>query len=260
MRLSISALLDYTINGEADVLLQLEVAPDPADQRILAGRMTVSTGTELQPVPAENGVGRRTWTQGAGRFRAEYAADVEIDRAPSDITGLPAMPYHQLPQLVVPYLWPSRYCQSDRFEPFVRDQFGGIEGGDKILAITRWIQDKLSYVPGASDSSTSAADTFLSRRGICRDYAHLLIAFARATGIPARMVSAYGWQVEPQDFHAVVEVWLDDSWHLVDPSGLAPLEGLARIVVGRDATDIAFMTVFGTADFNEQRVTVERLD
>jgi len=260
MRLSINALLDYTIADEADVLLQIEVAPDAHDQRIVSGKMTVSTGAELHPFPAEEGFGRRTWTQGAGHFRADYSAEVEIDREVADIAGLSAMPYHRLPQLVVPYLWPSRYCQSDRFEPFIRNHFGRYRGGDKIAAMSGWIGDKLDYVPGSSNATTSAADSFISRQGICRDYAHLLITFARAAGIPARMVSAYGWQVEPQDFHAVVEVWLDDGWHLVDPSGLAPVEGLARIVVGRDATDIAFMTIFGQATLNKQKVTVERID
>lgn len=260
MRLSINAMLDYDIHGEADVLLQLEVAPDAPDQHVASGRMTVSTGADLHPFPAEEGFGRRTWTQGAGHFRTDYACEVEITRETPDIAGLTAMPYHRLPQLVVPYLWPSRYCQSDRFEPFVRTHFSELQGGDKILAFEEWIHDQLEYVPGASDGQTGATDTFISRQGICRDYAHLLIAFSRAAGIPARMVSAYGWDLSPQDFHAVVEVWLDDRWHLVDATRLAPVEGLARMVVGRDATDIAFMTIFGTASLNAQTVSVERLD
>ncbi|NNC73748.1 MAG: transglutaminase domain-containing protein [Sphingomonadaceae bacterium] len=260
MRLSINAMLDYDIQGQADVLLQLEVAPDATDQHVASGKMTVSTGAELHPFPAEEGYGRRTWTQGAGHFRADYACEAEIAREQPSLGGRSAVAYHQLPQLVVPYLWPSRYCQSDRFEPFVRTHFADHAGGDKILAFAEWIHDKLDYVPGASDGRTGATDTFISRQGICRDYAHLLIAFSRAAGIPARMVSAYAWDLEPQDFHAVVEVWLDDQWHLVDPSRLAPVEGLARIVVGRDATDIAFMTIFGSAQLNKQTVSVERLD
>ena len=95
--------------------------------------------------------------------------------------------------------------------------------------------------------TTTAADAFVSRQGVCRDYAHLMASFARAAGMPARLVSAYAWRLEPPDFHAVVEVWLDGAWHLLDATGLAPIEGLARICVGRDATDIAFMTIFGEA-------------
>ena len=109
------------------------------------------------------------------------------------------------------------------------------------------MRTEMDYVPGSSDTETTAADAFVSRQGVCRDYAHLLASFARAAGIPARLVSAYAWRLEPPDFHAVVEVWLDGGWHLVDPTGLAPIEGMARIAVGRDATDIAFMTIFGEA-------------
>ena len=115
-------------------------------------------------------------------------------------------------------------------------------------------------LPGSSDPTTTAADTFVARQGVCRDYAHLLAAFARASGVPARLVSAYGWEVDPPDFHAVVEVWLSGAWRLVDPSRLAPLEGLVRICAGRDATDIAFMTIFGEAEMNSQSVTLTRLD
>jgi transglutaminase-like putative cysteine protease len=260
MRLSVHAMLDYTIAGDADVLLQIEAAPGLGDQNVVEGRMTVSTGAELHPFPAEEGLGRRTWTQGSGPFRADYRATVTVERAVPVIAGLPAMPYHKLPQLVVTYLWPSRYCQSDRFESFVHKHFGQHQGGDKIAAMLEWMGGKLDYVSGCSDANTTAVDTFTTREGICRDYAHLMIAFARAAGIPARMVSAYAWKLDPQDFHAVVEVWLDDAWHLVDPSALAPIDGLARIVVGRDATDIAFMTIFGAATLNRQTVEVSRID
>jgi transglutaminase-like putative cysteine protease len=123
-----------------------------------------------------------------------------------------------------------------------------------------WIHDHLDYVPGSSDGRTSAVDTFVSGQGVCRDFAHLMASFARAAGIPARLVSAYAWQLDPPDFHAVVELWLDGAWRLIDATRLAPMEGLVRIAVGRDATDIAFMTVFGGCTMNEQRVTVERLD
>ena len=259
MRLGIEAILDYTIADEADVLLQLEVAPGLDDQRVIEGRMTVSTGNELHPQPVDEGIGRRTWTRGAGKFRAEYRATVEVTRAAPDIAGLPAAAHFEMPPEVIPYIWPSRYCQSDQFERFVAKRFPET-GGDKVLAMAEWIHSHLDYVMGSSDATTTATDTLVAREGICRDYAHLMISFARAAGIPARMVSAYAWQLDPPDFHAVVEVWLDGGWRLVDPTRLAPVEGLARIVVGRDATDIAFMTVFGSAELNEQSVKVERVD
>ena len=122
-----------------------------------------------------------------------------------------------------------------------------------------WIGREMAYVPGSTSGETTAADAFVARQGVCRDYAHLMATFARAAGIPARLVSGYALGLKPPDFHAVVEVWLDGGWHLVDATCLAPTANVARICVGRDATDIAFMTIFGTAELIEQSVTVTRI-
>ena len=169
-------------------------------------------------------------------------------------------PRPDLPAHVIPYLWPSRFCQSDRFISFVTREFEDFEGGAKIDAMAKWIGRNIDYRLGASHGTTSAVDSFLAREGVCRDFSHVMAAFARAAGIPARLVSAYAWKLDPPDFHAVVEVWLDSGWHLVDASGLAPIEGLVRIAVGRDATDISFMTIFGYAEMVSQEVRVTRLD
>ena len=94
---------------------------------------------------------------------------------------------------------------------------------------------------------------------MCRDFAHLLVTMARAGGIPARCVSAYAPGVDPPDFHAVAELWLDGEWRLVDATGMARADELARVAVGRDATDIAFLTIFGRAEMMRQTVRVVRL-
>ena len=133
-----------------------------------------------------------------------------------------------------------------------------MSGGDQILAISNWMNDNFDYVPGASDATTTATDTFLSRQGVCRDYAHVMISMARALGIPARMVSVYAPDLNPPDFHAVVEVWLGNRWHLIDPSRLAPEDSLVRITYGRDATDISFMTIFGQASLISQNIHVTK--
>jgi transglutaminase-like putative cysteine protease len=259
MRLRIDARLDYHFAAPADVLLAIEAAQLP-DQRLVEDLLTVDGVGPLRPIAGGDGVGRRTWMLAEGRFLAVYGAEVEILRARPALEGLPAVARRQLPAEAIPYLWPSRYCESDRFEGFVAGEFGGLEGGGAVAAMAEWIHGKLVYQPGASDSTTTAVDTFVSRCGVCRDYAHLLAAFARAAGIPARLVSAYGWGVDPPDFHALVEVWLGGDWQLVDPSRLADLDGVVRVCVGRDATDIAFMTSFGFADLRSQSVEVQRLD
>jgi transglutaminase-like putative cysteine protease len=122
------------------------------------------------------------------------------------------------------------------------------------------MMSNIDYVSGTSDGDTTAAHTFVQRQGVCRDFAHLLASMARAASIPARLVSAYAPGVDPPDFHAVVEVWLEGSWHLIDATGMARPEEIVRIGVGRDATDIAFMTVFGSAELYDQQVEVKRRD
>jgi hypothetical protein len=155
---------------------------------------------------------------------------------------------------------PSRYCESDRFEGFVHSEFAGLEGGALASAIGTWVHENLTYASGSSSGVTTAMMTFADRRGVCRDYAHLLVALARAGSIPARCVSAYAPGVDPPDFHAVAELWLAGDWHLIDATGMACCDEIARVAVGRDATDIAFMTVFGTATMYAQTVKVTRLD
>lgn len=259
MRLSIEADLKYHFNEAADVLLTVEAA-QLSDQILIEDRLTVDGVGPMRPIAGEDGIGRRTWMCAEGSFRAHYTATVDVERRPTSIGELEIAPRRDLPPEVIPYLWPSRYCEADRFEAFVEKQFTGPHHGSRILAMSQWIRDNLEYSIGASTSDTTAVDVFVSRQGVCRDFAHLLASFARAAGVPARLVSAYAWDLDPPDFHAVVEVWLEGDWYLVDPTELAPLDGLVRIAVGRDATDIAFMTVFGTTNLIEQSISVRRLD
>jgi transglutaminase-like putative cysteine protease len=255
MRLGIEATLDYTLAEPADVLLAIEAA-ELFDQRIVDDMLTITGTGPLRPVPGDDMIGRRTWMRAEGAFRAHYRATVEVDRISGPIDGLGCAPLRDLPAGVVPYLWPSRYCEADRFEAFVRREFPGLSGGAQVQAMADWIHDHLDYCAGTSDANTTAADTFVSRQGVCRDFAHLTATFARAAGIPARLVSAYALGVQPPDFHAVVEVWLDGGWRLIDATRLAEPGSIVRIAVGRDATDISFMTIFGAATLNAQSVSV----
>lgn len=258
MRLSINTVLRYELTAPADVLLAVEVAQMP-DQLLVSDQMTVRGVETLSPIAAEDGIGRRTWAHAAGQLTVHYEGVVDVDRLAPSLKGLRADEKRHLPASVVPYLFPSRYCETDRFTSVVQREFGELSGGNQVRAISAWIKDHVDYVRGSSNGSTTAVDTFITRQGVCRDFAHLLIAMTRAAGTPARMVGAYAWQLEPQDFHAVVEVWLEGSWHLVDATDLAPPEGIVRIGVGRDATDISFLTVFGEARLIEQQVEVRQV-
>ena len=259
MRLAIDVMLDYWIEGTADVLLLVEAAA-MADQRLERQDLRVYCPEPLRAVAGEEGIGQRTWARGEGNFRVEYQAVVAVDRSTIDLASLMPTPARMLPAETIAYLLPSRYCESDKFEGFVEQQFAGLGGGVLAAAMSAWVRDNLTYASGASSGVTTALMTFADRRGVCRDYAHLLVSLARAGGIPARCVSAYAPGVDPPDFHAVAELWLAGGWHLVDATGMASCGDLARVAVGRDATDIAFMTVFGRTTMNEQSVSVRLLE
>lgn len=157
---------------------------------------------------------------------------------------------------LVRYVRPSRYCESDRILPTAYAQFPDLQGPDLVQGVRDWVARELSYVPGSSRFTDGATETLLARRGVCRDYAHLVIALLRARDVPARLASVYAPGLSPMDFHAVVEAWVDGTWHLVDATGLAPRASMLRIGTGRDAADTAFLsTVGGSLQLSSLMVT-----
>ncbi|MCU1491133.1 MAG: hypothetical protein JWM85_2538 [Acidimicrobiaceae bacterium] len=148
------------------------------------------------------------------------------------------------------YLRPSRYCPSDHLVGFAVAEFGtGPKVGERVIAITDWIRERIGYVPGSSTVHDSAEHTLLTAAGTCRDFAHLGVALCRATGVPARFVAVYAPGLSPMDFHAVFEAFEDGRWRVHDATGLAPRSSLVRIATGRDAADTAFLAVTqGIAD------------
>jgi transglutaminase-like putative cysteine protease len=254
VKLEVHARLDYWFAQACDVLLQLEIAALP-EQRIGAAELSVNDGAPFHRVAAQDDVGTRLWVRAEGRLLVDYRAEVAIARSPSDYALLPRAPMRDLPAAAVQYLWPSRYCPSHRFMDFVDARFAGLSGGARVAAMSAWVAEHLSYVPGASTTDTTALDTFHDRAGVCRDYAHLMIALARAANIPARMVAVYTPGARPPDFHTVTEVFLGEGWHIVDPTAMASAADAAIIGVGRDAGDIAFLTSFGPLMLNGLSVT-----
>lgn len=255
MELDVDVHLKYQLCGPTDLLLQIEIA-DLADQKLQSSTLNTSDVDHIVTVTADDGLGQRLWIRTNGEFRCDYAARVIIDRPMLDISALQAVPPHLLPGDTVRYLMPSRYCPSDEFQSFVAAEFGDRQGGARITAMRDWINKAFSYVPGSSNAQTTALDSFVQRQGVCRDYAHVMIALARASTIPARFASVYAPGVTPPDFHAVAEVYLDGTWHLVDATGMAPADTIARIGVGPDAAGVAFLSAFGQITVMKQTVSV----
>lgn len=194
-------------------------------------------GARVEPVVIEGRHGTRLHRlhSSPGRVEVSYRAHVD---------GRDDVPPVAEADLVE-YLRPSRYAESDRLLSFAGDQFRGLSGTVLLDAVVSWVQGHLVYLSGSSLPTDGATDTLLKRRGVCRDFAHLVIALLRARDIPARLVAVYAPGLDPMDFHAVVEAWVAGGWHVVDATGLAPRPALLRIATGRDATDTAFLSNYG---------------
>ena len=265
MPIKISSRFAFELDQATDVLLQFEAAALP-EQQVVSDRLTMSEAEAMARVPAQDNIGTRIWLRAQGFFSVEYEAQVAIDRAVPDLASLAEVPPHKLPGEAVQYLPSSRYCRADQFQHFVGAQFGASSGGDRIAAICDWVRQSFSYTPGASTVSTDASESFITRQGICRDYAHMVITLARASTIPARYVACYAPGVSPQDFHAVAEVFLADpanpgggAWQLIDATGMADPQQTVKIGHGRDAADVSFLTSFGPNRFLSSAVDVQQV-
>ena len=173
-----------------------------------------------------------------GRVFVEYQATVEGRAASPEVT----------PADRLTYIRPSRYAESDQLVAMAHAEFAGISGTpDLLAAVSSWVGTRLTYVPGSSRPTDGAVHTLLRRQGVCRDYAHLVVALLRALDIPARVAAVYAPGLEPMDFHAVAEALVDGRWRVVDATLLAPRASLVRIATGRDAADTAFLSMYGGA-------------
>jgi len=254
MNLSIDLSMTYALVPGDAALLAIE--PAETDGQTTRSEQLDIDCAGLRRLDGNDGFGRRFWARVAGdRLTLRYRAEVDVLRAVPRLETLGPTGMPDLPSDTIGYLRPTRYCQSDMFPAFVARRFAGLTGGARIAAIRDWIAEEMAYVP-TSTANTTVLDTFAAREGVCRDYAHMVCALARAGGIPARYASVYGPDVTPPDFHAVAQVWLDGGWHLVDASGMGRADQLAIVAVGRDACDTAFMETVQPAQMIDQRVFV----
>lgn len=200
-----------------------------------------------------------------GNLDIHYEATVEIRHHVDSPGRLMEVPVAELPTDVLHYIYPSRYCQSDRLRKFGAREFGHLRQGYwRVQAISDWVRQRTTFTSGSSNSSTSAVDTVIEQTGVCRDFAHLMIALCRAANIPARFVTGIDYGADPAmgptDFHAYVEAYLSGRWYLFDPTGVSPPMGLVRLGTGRDAADVSFATMFGSVRSYAPIISIEALE
>jgi transglutaminase-like putative cysteine protease len=265
IRLRLALELDYEIaEPGCDFVFNIHAA-HTEQQRVVEEDLTLGQDvpSRLETDPATRNRFLRVNAL-PGRHELAYRATVDLSHHVAEPQQIAEVPVARLPAHVLSYVYPSRYCQSDRLHRFAMREFGWQwQGYSRVQAIRDWVLQHTTFASNTSNSNTSAVDTLLETVGVCRDFAHLMIALCRAVNIPARFTTGIDYGADPAlgptDFHAYVEAYLGDRWYLFDPSGTAIPMGFVRFGTGRDAADVAFATIFGTVRSSAPRIAIEAI-
>ncbi|MDT0115653.1 transglutaminase family protein [Microbacterium sp. PRF11] len=231
----VTAELDLDLGASVDLVFQITAAqgvPLVSEKLSFAQGNRLWTPTEIIDSSGSR-LHRLTGEQGPLAVRYEAVVDGVASRPRTGDLE------------TITYLRPSRYCQSDEVFAQARRQFRGLAGEELLAAVSTFVASTVTYTPGLSLGTDSAVTTLTTGQGVCRDYAHVVIALLRAMDVPARYAACYAPGLEPMDFHAVAEAYLDGAWYVIDATRLADRRSLVRIATGRDAADCAFLSYHG---------------
>jgi transglutaminase-like putative cysteine protease len=263
VRLQYSIELDYNVHTpNTDFIFNVQAA-HTRQQHVVSERLEVSQAVPLQAYTDPATSARQLRLRAAlGPLRLRYEAVLDITHYLAEPQSLAETWIPNLPGHVLPYLYPSRYCESDRLNRFAMVQFGDLwQGYGRVQAIRDWVQAHVAFVSNSSSGTTTACDTLIDKQGVCRDFAHLMIALCRAVNIPARFTTGIDYGADPalgpQDFHAYVEAYVGNRWYLFDPSGTAIPMGFIRLATGRDAAEAAFASMFGGVAMQGLKLHIE---
>jgi transglutaminase-like putative cysteine protease len=262
MNFLVGCRLRYELSGPGTIIFNVQ-AVNSQNQQVLNEELSLPPHTVsdewIDPVAGNRFL--RVNAQ-AGPLELVYSATVKNAPQIADESTISEIAPADLPLSIVPFLYPSRYCESDRLVRLALGEFGDLAPGfARVTAVCNYIYETIAYERGSSGSQTSAFDTITERAGVCRDFAHLGIALCRALGIPARFATGYAYGLNPPDFHACFEAFLSDGntgrWYFFDATRQAPQTGYVRIGSGRDAADVSFATLFGPVNFDSMEITMQ---
>lgn len=262
MKFDVFAEMQYTARSAGTIILNVH-ALRTSHQTVISEIFTVDPYIkveELVSIQTENRLARFEIEE-PGSIKVTYKATIDNSCEVKDFTNVAEMPVARMDISVLPYLRPSRYCQSDKLYRLAYNLFGHIQNPfEKVITLTDWIYKNVQYLSGSTNSQTSAFDTVTEQAGVCRDFAHLGIALCRALTIPARYFTGYAYQLTPPDFHACFEAYIGSDWVLFDATKLVPLNGLVKIASGHDAANTAIANIFGDVNFTSMQVSCELAD
>ena len=248
VRMKIDSTLAYELDDRCDFVFLIQAAVG-MNQAVVEEDLRLEPATPFRTYSDPQSGNRFLRLQAeAGQFSVIYRAVVDKVIETVD-PAAPEMPVCEIPDNVLRFLMPTRYCESDHLGPAAVQLFGALPRGHaRVQAISEWVHNNIDYRIGSTQATTTARDVFVQRSGVCRDFAHLAVTFCRALNIPARLVCGYApFPEPPPDFHAIFEAYLGGRWVLFDPTGMAPIDHVVRVATGLDAKDVAFATIFGPA-------------
>ena len=197
-----------------------------------------------------------------GSFSINTAAEVILADSVDRAEDAPFVEIDKLPDDVLIYLLPSRYCETEHFGQMATAiAENQLLGYNQVAAIESWVRKNIRYESCGSEAPVSAREVNSRQWGVCRDLAHLGIALCRSLSIPARMVVGYLYDLQPMDLHAWFEAYLAGRWYIFDATQAELKGGYVVLGYGRDAADVAVYNQFGPAVYpTTKNVRVERID
>lgn len=269
MRLRVGCTFEMKVEQPTPAVLLVEPRTDeePGAARVLQETWTLRPSASRRQGIDPYGNRRTRLLLPTGAVELHYEAHVEVtgERDPADPAAV-QHPVQDLPDEVLPFTLPSRYCLSDELMGTAWELFGAIEPGwARVTAVCEWVHGHLGFRHGSSSPLTTALDVYRAGEGVCRDFAHLAITFCRALSIPTRYAFGYLPEIgvpplpEPMDFCAWMEVWLGGRWWTFDPRNQATMPRRGRVLIGRgrDAVDVAIITTYGVAELTDMKVVAE---
>lgn len=250
MKFTISSELSYRVKKDTTFFFNIQAVQTKS--QFITNEQVVTTPARIKVESFELGLRKarflRVQVPKTDYFEIAYTATAELKLKPVRLKK-EELQLGKIPADTISYLFPSRYCQVDRLYKFAEMEFGSVKTTyGKVQAISNWIYRHMHYVSGSTNASTSSIETITQREGVCRDFAHLGIALCRAISIPARYFACYAYQLNPPDFHACFEAYIDGKWILFDATRMVPQHGLIKIAHGYDAADTSFANIYGEAD------------
>ncbi len=267
MKLRIGYQLDYEFPQPTPIILVLNVHHSRVSDLQTPDHVIVSPSVPISGYRDGFGNWCNRLVAPSGAMRISSSSIVNDTGMPDPVVpDAVQVPIETLPEEALVFLLASRFCDSDQMLDLAWTHFGyGATGWARVQAICDFVHRHIAFGYEHARVTRTASEAYRERQGVCRDYAHLAIAFCRALNIPARYCTGYLGDIgtvppsPPGDFAAWFEAYLGGQWHTFDPRNNVPRIGRVLIARGRDAADVAIATTFGPNTLKSFRVWTDEI-